>query len=99
MLTLQGEFLDTDGLGFPCGFSTVGTWTPVGNQLHLNAYKSAADPPTASVSGWPLLFYAYRKREFRENTLPEVTLGLLHRWRHAVAPVPGPLRPTGWHSS
>jgi hypothetical protein len=52
-------------------------------ELHLNTYKSAADLPTAYVAGWPLL-YAHRKREFREKTLPEVTLGLSHRWRHAV---------------
>lgn len=98
MCTLQGEFLDADGLGFPCGVSTVGTWTPVDNQLHLKAYKSAADRPL-SPCGAGHCSMPIGNGNLGENTLPEVTLGLLHRWRHAVVPVPAPLRPAGWHSS
>lgn len=69
----------------------------VGTELHLNSHWSVTEPPAAHI-GWPLL-YAHRKGEFMERTLPEVAPCPLHRCRHAVDPVLGPLWPAGWHWS
>lgn len=92
MCTLQVELLDADGLELPCESSTMDT------ELHLNSCRFAANPPTARMASWPLLC-AHGKRGFLESTIPGVTPSLLYRCRHAVDPVPGPLRPAGWHSS